>query len=162
MIDNPAAKNIEVVKVLEICRDIELVNAELYKFFAEIFSDDEEMANLWRKTAGEEENHALQFAMAINLRREQTVDTLFVDAGSAESALAYVRSINALVRESRPTMLEALRLAITLEINLSKFHMTAVGHFVEDGYKKLFAALMNADNNHLEALRVYYQRLLSP
>lgn len=161
MIDTSRKNNLEAVKVLEICRDIELANAHLYDYFTEIFSDYQEVSALWRKTAREEENHARQFMLAIKMWREQIVDTLFIDASTAENTLSYVRSINEVMRENRPTILEALNSAITLEVNLSKFHMTTVGHFVEESHKKLFSAMMKADKKHIEALREFHQRLLT-
>lgn len=150
----------EIVKVLEICRDIELTSAELYEYFAKIFSDHEEMAALWDKTAQEEENHAKQFILAISMRRDQIVDALFIDSSTAENTLSFVKAIYDVVRVNKPSMLEALSSAITLEVNLSKFHMTTAVHFVEKSQRQLFAAMMKADKNHIEALREFHQRLL--
>ncbi len=161
MIDTSGKNNLEVVKVLEICRDIELANAQLYDYFTEIFSDHQALSALWYKTAREEENHARQFVLAINMRREQIVDTLIIDNSTAENTLSFVRSITAVMRENRPTILDALNSAITLEVNLCKFHMTTVGHFVEESHKKLFSAMMKADKKHIEALREFHQRLLT-
>lgn len=162
MVDHSTQRNEEVATVLEICRDIELASAELYEYFAEIFSDHREMAALWNKTAREEKKHALQFFVAMKLRREQIVGNLFVDSSTAGNTLSFVQSIYTMVKESPPTMLEALNVAITLEVNLGKFHMTTVGHFIDDSHKKLFTTMMNSDKKHVEALREFHQRLLSP
>lgn len=161
MVDASGKKNLEAGRVLEICRDIESVNAQLYDYFAEIFSEDQEISELWRKTAREEENHARQFVLALKMRREQMVDTLYVDGSTAENTLSLVRAIYEEVRISRPTLIDALKSAITLEANLGKFHMTTVGHFVEESHKKLFSAMMKADKRHVEALKECYQRLLA-
>ena len=155
------AVNGETVKVLEICRDIELANAELYRYFAGIFRDHAEMAALWHKTAQEEENHAKQFVLAIAMRREQLVDALAIDSNTAENTLNFIKGIYDMVRVNKPSMLEALRSAITLEVNLGKFHMTTAVHFVEKSHRQLFAAMMKADKDHVEALREFYQRLLT-
>jgi len=160
MVANSAKIDGEIVRVLEVCRDIELSSAELYKYFAKIFCDHEEMAALWYKTAQEEENHAKQFILAITMRREQLVESLVIDSGTAESTLNFVRAIYDVVRVNKPSMLEALSSAITLEVNLSKFHMTTAVHFVEKTHRQLFAAMLKADKNHIEALREFHQRLL--
>jgi rubrerythrin len=148
----------DIIKVLEICRDIEAASAELYSYFAEIYSDHQEMAALWRKTAKEEEDHAKQFVLALKMRREPFVEALVVDGSKAENALKIVRSLNDKARKSQPGMLEALRAAIKLEKGLADFHMTTAVHFVQESQKQLFLALMKADNEHVEALEKFYQR----
>lgn len=159
MVADAVKPNTEIVKVLEICRDIELASAELYKYFAEIFCDHEEMAALWRKTAKEEENHAMQFVLALKMRRERLVDTLAIDGSKAENVLNIVNSFSAAMRKNKPSMLVALRTAIKLEKGLVAFHMSTVACFVEESYKQLFVALMKADRNHIEALEEFYQQL---
>lgn len=162
MVADGVNTNTEVVKVLEICRDIELASAELYRYFAEIFSDHEAMAALWRKTAIEEDNHAMQFIMAIKMRKETIVDTLTIDIRQAENALKIVTSLNDVVRKNKPSMLEALQVAIKMEKGLVGFHLATMGHFVQESHKKLFTAMMKADNEHVEALEKFYQRLSAP
>ncbi len=153
--------DMDTVKVLEICRDVELVSAELYNYFAEIFSDHAEMAELWRKTAREEEGHAMQFILALKMRREPLVAALAIDGSKAENALKIVKSLSAVMRKNKPSMLEALSAAIKLEKGLADFHMTSVASFVHENHRKLFSAMMLADREHLEALEKFYQRLAS-
>jgi rubrerythrin len=155
-----AGKNsADIVKVLELCRDVEAASAELYKYFAEIYSDHPELAALWRKTAKEEEDHAKQFVLALKMRREPFIDAIVIDGSKAENALKIVRSLNDMARKSPPGMLEALRAAIKLEKGLADFHMSTAVHFVQENQKQLFLALMRADNEHVEALEKFYQRL---
>jgi rubrerythrin len=157
--DNDAvAVNTKTIRVLEICRDVELANAELYKYFAEIFNSQQELAELWRKTAREEENHALQFVLAINLCGEEMIDSLAVDDSVAKNMLHIVKSLSDEARKNKTSMLDALRTAIKLEENLATFHMTTAVNFVAESHKKLFAAMMKADKNHLADLREFYMR----
>jgi len=159
MVADVVKTNAEVVKVLEICRDIELASGELYRYFAEIFSGHEAMAALWRKTATEEDNHAMQFVLAIKMRKETIIDTLSLDISRAENTLKVVKSLTDLVRKNKPSMHEALQAAIKMEKGLVGFHMATVAHFVHESHKKLFTAMMKADNEHIEALEKFYQRL---
>lgn len=159
MVHDMAKTNTEVVKVLEICRDIELASAELYRYFSEIFSDHEAMAALWHKTAMEEDSHAMQFIMAIKMRKEAMIDTLAIDVSRAENTLKIVKSLNTVVRKNKPSMLDALQAAIKMEKGLVGFHMATVAHFVHESHKKLFSAMMKADNEHIEALENFYQKL---
>lgn len=159
MVADSVKVNMESLGVLAICRDIEKANAELYKYFAEIFSSHEEMAELWEKTAGEEENHANQFVLAIKLRREQVVDSFAVDGSSAKKMLNIIEGVSAEVRREKPSILESLLIAIKLEEDLAAFHMMSVVNFVEDQQKKLFTAMMKVDKDHVERMRRFYQRL---
>lgn len=59
----------EEVRILDICRDIELLNEQLYRYFADLFQENEEIATLWRKTANEEANHAQLFELAIRIKK---------------------------------------------------------------------------------------------
>lgn len=153
--------NMEIVKVLEICRDVELANAALYHYFAEIFSSDKDVAALWHKTALEEENHAKQFVLGINMRKEQIVESLSIDGSKAADMLHFVKSLSAQVRSSPPDKVAALRIAINLEERLAGFHMTTVSSFTDNNLKSLFAALMKTDDRHVEKLHEMHQRLLT-
>jgi rubrerythrin len=160
--DNDAGKvDTEMIRVLEICRDIELSCAKLYRYFAEIFSSHQEMAELWRKTVKEEENHARQFVLAIKLCNEQIIDTLSLDGSTAKNMLSVVKSMHDEARKNKPSMLDSLRTAIKLEEDLAAFHMTTVANFVGESHKKLFSAMMSADKGHVEELREFYQRQLA-
>lgn len=153
--------NMEIVKVLEICRDVELANAALYHYFAEIFSSDEELASLWHKTALEEENHAKQFVLGIKMRKEQIVESLSIDGSQAKDMLNFAKSLSAQVRTDPPDKVEALRIAINLEERLAGFHMTTVSGFADNNLKKLFAAMMKTDDHHVEKLHEMHKRLLT-
>lgn len=153
--------NMEIVKVLEICRDVELANAALYHYFAEIFSSDGELAALWRKTAEEEENHAKQFVLGIKMRKEQIVASLSVDGSKAKDMLSFVKALSAQVRRNPPDKVEALRIALNVEERLVGFHMATVSGFTDNNLKKLFAAMMKTDDHHVEKLHEMHQRLLT-
>lgn len=159
-VDSPKT-NMEIVKVLEICRDVELANAALYHYFAEIFSSDNEVAALWNKTAREEENHAKQFVLGIKMRKEQIVEALSIDGSKAKDLLNFVKSLSAQMRTSPPDKVEALRIAINLEERLVGFHMTTVSGFADNNLKKLFTAMMKTDDHHVEKLHEMHRRLLA-
>lgn len=158
---NSSKVSLDLVKVLEICRDVELANAALYHYFAEIFSSDAEVAALWSKTAGEEENHAKQFVLGIKMRKDQIVDSLSIDGTKAKDMLDFVKSLSAEVRNSPPDKVEALRIAINLEERLAGFHMTTVSGFTDNNLKQLFAAMMKTDDHHVEKLHEMQRRLLT-
>lgn len=146
--------------VLDICERIELVAAEFYHYYADLFGDDADIVELWSKTAADEENHARQFELARKLRRG-LVEGLKVDRVMADKALELISSVLKNVREHPPTLVDALHLAIRLEEHLSRFHMDCVAVYCDESSRKMFQAMMAADNGHIQRLKTVYDRLLS-
>lgn len=148
------------VTVLQLCRDIEMYCAQIYHEYESRYADDEELRSLWHKTAIEEENHMRTFVMVINMRREHMVIDTHVDPVKAEQILGMLKGIYNKIQEHPPTPIDALRSAIKLEENLSKFHLEAVADFQDEGLKKMFHAMMMADDKHIQAVeRLYHERL---
>jgi len=154
-IDNKADNE----RILEICIEIEQCSADLYRYFARIFADFPGMAKLWEKTAQEEDNHANQFILAIKLRKLKVIDDVTADIINAGSFLTLVKSISEGVKIIKPGRIDALATALDLEEKLAAFHADGVAHFVDEKYKKLFTAMMQADRNHIETLQKAYQKL---
>jgi len=159
MTENPAGTKVEVLRILEICREIELQCAGIYHYYAEIFSDSRNMAELWEKTAQEEENHAYQFGLAINLRRQGLVQSVSIDQNMAETILNKLISLYEEVRRNRPGIADALRLAIEVEEKLSEYHLSTMALFQEESHRKLFEAMMKNDHDHVDALKKAYQEV---
>lgn len=150
----------DLVRVMEICRDIELWCAELYKFYADHFKDNPAIADLWQKTADEEENHANQFTLAIKLGKQGAVEGVMMDPYKAENALHVIKSIYDGVRHTKPGLEDALRSAIKLEHKLSEFHSVAVTCFTDESFKKMFMAMMKADDYHIGKLQAAYEKII--
>lgn len=155
-----ANANMELVRIMEVCRDIELWCAELYKFYADHFKDNPEISELWKKTADEEDNHANQFTLAIKLRRQGAIDSVMMDPFRAENTLNVIKSIYDGVRHTKPSLEDALRSAIKLEHKLAEFHSVAITCFVDDSFKKMFTAMMKADDYHIGKLQAAYEKII--
>jgi len=152
--------SLEVVTLMQICRDIETYCAEIYHVYAERFGDDEELRELWSKTFAEEENHARQFVLAISMRREGAVVSLNLDKVRALQVLEMVKSIYSSTLAHLPSKLDALRAAINLEKKLAEFHLAVIAEFQDESLKQLFQAMMLADNQHLQAIENLYRKRL--
>jgi len=144
--------------LLEKCRDIELLCKDLYGYFAELYSDNEAVAHMWRKTAMEEQNHAEQFTLALKLRKDLPC-TVLTDAARVESILSSLRIVVAKVKVEPPSLVDALNSAIKLEKYLSEFHLDCVAKFENESYGKMFNAMMSSDNEHIESLQDEYNKL---
>jgi len=47
MTEENVKMNVDIQKILEICREIEVYTTKLYQYFADIYSDTTEIAALW-------------------------------------------------------------------------------------------------------------------
>lgn len=150
---------VDIVAVLDTCCRIEESNAELYRIYAEQFSESPDISSLWMKTALEEDNHASQFKLVAKLR-EGCIDTVVVDRWNADSTLKKVLSIIESVRKTPPSILDALRSAIKLEEHLSSFHVECAICFEDESFKKLFHSMMANDNHHVKKLKDAYDHHL--
>lgn len=160
MSTKPESSSMEVVALLKICRDIETFCAEIYHVYAERFAADEELRELWQKTFEEEHNHASQFVMAINLRHDGVVVAMNIDRAKATQVLDMVKGIYNGILVNLPSKLDALRSAIKLEQKLSEFHLDAIAGFQDERMKKMFSAMMMADNQHVQRIEAMYQKHL--
>lgn len=139
-------------QVLINCREVELGCARLYESFAHVFRAEPALSDLWAKTAREELQHADQIALVIRTAHE-TVLSVTVGAHEAEIKIAKLRSM---VREAStrpPSVVDALRQAIALEVELGAFHADSAVVFADASTHKLMRALQAADQGHIGALK---------
>lgn len=145
-------------RLLEKCREIELLSKELYDYFAELYAGDNEAARLWKKTAEEEQNHAEQFTMALRLYRELPC-LVTVDSQRVDSIISQLKTVIKKVKRDPPGLQDALCSAIKLENYLTEFHLGCVALFVDKSLNNLFSAMMASDDEHVESLQAAYDRL---
>lgn len=141
--------------VLELCRRIEMAMAQLYDRLAELHSRRDEVRELWTKTAREEDNHAAQFELLLKRPSQPGVRA---DSAKAEKALRAVETILASYTERAPSVEEALEEAVTLENSLAQYHAEYAVEFGDEEQRRLFRAMMAADNDHVGALRAALER----
>lgn len=145
--------------VLEVCETVELNCAALYHYFADLFKEDRDSFRLWLKTAMEEENHAMLFALLGKLRRSNVIESIPIELVEAEVTLLYVRSLIENVRKNPPSVEEALRIAIDLETKLGSFMTENVVKFADQSHEKSFLAITTSGRKHLEELQEAYNRI---
>src|ERR1039457_1403613 len=95
------------IRILDICRDIEHLNADIYFFFGEHFKDSKPVRELWVKTALEEQDHANQFSLAAKVKRG-LVESVNMDLFTATSTLKFVYMYFQGVEITPPTLEDAL------------------------------------------------------
>jgi rubrerythrin len=137
-----------------VCARIEGVCAELYHYYSELHHDDEDMHQLWKKTALEEENHQKQFELAQRLLHD--VDfTLESSLERAEQILHKLNNLQVHVRQTPPDVITALTRSIDIEERLSDLHIENSIGFADQSVKSLFKALGEFDQDHIKSLRHY-------
>ena len=145
-------------KILEKCREIELLCKELYDYFTKLFADNEDAVQLWRKTASEEQNHADQFSFALKLKKDIHC-LVTVDPKRVESIVSQLQIVIEKVKATPPTFQDALSSAIKLETYLAEFHLVCVVNFEDQSYKSMFNAMMASDQEHIASLQAALDRI---
>lgn len=149
-----------VSEVLWVCEKAEFACAELYHYFAALFKNDREIFHLWLQTAMEEENRARLFALMAKLRHDNVIASVELELVEAEETLEQVRFLVQQVKESPPTLREALEMGMELETKLDRLMRENVVKFADESYEKSFLAITNS--NRLESLQDACQRLAGP
>jgi len=148
----------EALRVIELCRAIELAMAGLYETLAELHARDGRAARLWRKTAREEHNHAAQLSLLL----EAMSECIEVPTGDAAALAALALAIETTIEEIRlhpPTVREALGFAIDFEEWMDRAHAHQAVTFSEPRCHQMFLAMMAADRGHVASLRMALRRL---
>ena len=149
---------------LEVCMGIEMLCADLYHFYSEIYEDVPEASRLWKKTALEEENHQRQFELALRLLNEAEFE---VSKDSLEHAYAIQFKLLKLmnnIKSTKPELLTAISNAVEMEGKLADLHVHTSLNFKEESMQQLFKSLSEADRDrdHVAALQLYRTILYLP
>jgi rubrerythrin len=150
-----------VLQFLEICSKIEGLSAELYNYYSELFLEDKESSQLWKKTALEEENHQKLFELAIKLRNECELE-IVADYNKACRVYDKLSKLLSHVQESPPDIFLAITKAIEMEVALADLHIDSATNFKDVQIKNMFIALQGHDQEHIGALRRHQAVLFLP
>ena len=143
--------NLDKKEILKACRQVEMLMANIYFALAKAHQADLELSKLWQKTAREEENHARQFDSALRLI-EAVAEDVKVTRDQTEKALEQASSLLKQIQGESISPIASLGMAIDMERSFAEFHMHLAVTFQRESDKKMFMAMMSADNNHIQAL----------
>lgn len=153
MVESHVAQN-KCSLLFDLCRDIEGLAAELYNFYGDHFRDNIEISRMWKKTAMEEENHHLQFALAQRMAGD-IVCSANVDIAMVVDTRDKLSKLVSAVRKNPPDLVTALSRAIELEERLADLHASTVVSFTDAETQNMFKAMIGFDQEHVETLRRY-------
>lgn len=140
--------------IFEECSKIEARFAELYNYYSELFSDNVDAAELWKKVAAEEEDHLRQFEFANRIYRWADF-TPNVQFARVRNVSEKMDALLGYVRLNPPQLETALRKSIEIEEALADLHMTSAVMFADENTQNLFKAMAKSEQGHIESLRRY-------
>ncbi|WP_324079398.1 hypothetical protein [Geomonas sp.] len=146
--------------MLDQCALIETKCAEVYKHFAKITADTPELEALWKKTALEEEHHALQFNMLARVK--EGITAIRADLDKVKFVLQQLDDLFARIGKAKLTAVETLEVGIRLETYLSQYHCNSIIVCEDPDMAKLLDAMMKIDVEHSEMLKRVLQRMTHP
>jgi len=144
--------NFTIPMYFEVCARIEGLCAELYHYYSTVYQENEEVSQLWKKTAQEEENHQKQFELAYRLRDEVDFE-LESNLESAKKICQKLKNLLDHVHRNPPDIVTALTKAIEMEERLASLHMENSVRFKDKMVQKLFQALQDYDQDHIKSLQ---------
>src|SRR5450631_1593068 len=142
----------KIILFFDVCAKIEGLCAALYHYYSDIYKDNDDVSQLWKKTALEEENHQKQFELAYRLRDEVEFD-LNADIDRIYRIHQKLNTLLEHVRQSPPDIVTALTKAIEMEENIADLHLESSVRFHDESIRKMFKALQEFDQDHVKALR---------
>jgi len=141
----------EIKNILGKCYSIEKTTEKIYSWL-EGHHKNTPLEKIWQKTASEEDNHALQFKLAIN-NIDNIMDNMLISSSTVEKSLNEVEMIFEEIVKEKPGMEEALKIAINMEEKYAALHMQHISIFKDASLKNLFKAMMAADQEHVKTLK---------
>jgi len=140
--------------LFDLCKDIEGLVAQLYHFYSDYFKDNVEISRMWKKTAMEEENHHLQFALAQRIAGD-IICSANVDLDMIADTKDKLSKLVSAVIKNPPDLVTALSRAVEMEEKLADLHASTVVNFADAETQNMFKAMIGFDQEHVETLRRY-------
>jgi len=142
-------------KYLACCEEIEQRLSDVYRYWQQVYHDDQEFSVLWGTLADDELNHVSQIKLARRLQGDGLFKESTVDSKSIEKLLATARKLLVDVQKITLSKEKALRTAIKMEEAFNQAHMANVGAFVNPSIQAMFTSLAREDAKHIATLQAF-------
>ncbi|NVN92550.1 MAG: hypothetical protein HXX11_18410 [Desulfuromonadales bacterium] len=147
---------------LEVCKNIQLLSAEVYHRFGDAYGEIPSAALLWKKAALEEENHSRQFELLLRLKNEVAFELIPTDPQRAWHVQRIIIKLLDILKHITPELMSALTLTIEMEELLANLHVQKAVRFMDESVERLFKACGRADQEYVGAFeRFRVTQLLS-
>jgi len=158
--DSSNTLSVEQMFILDQCALIEKKCGDLYRLFARKCSGHPELEKLWKKTALEEDHHALQFEMLSRLKGEG-LSKVKADPSRIRTVLQELEALMDRVEHSKISPIDTLKVGIRLETSLARYHSDEVAICSDPETAHLLQAMMNNDVDHVAALEKALGKLVA-
>jgi rubrerythrin len=151
-----------MLKFLNTCAEIEETVGAIYRLLADALPEGHELRRIWLEMADDEVDHARQIRFAARLPAREVFQGVNIPLARIEELLQTARAWQRKLTGVRPSISEALALALQLETDFSLVHVELAVEFQEESMRRLFQALANDDGRHAGQLRQYLAKLPMP
>ena len=145
-------------KFLKTCAEIEKTVAEIYRCFADRVSCDEELKDIWRSMAQEEDQHALEIGFASRLPQEGMFKLQKQDQGTVDRLLETARQILWTAKTTDLSPDAAVNYTLQLEQEFLEVHIVSAVEFEQDSMRKMFQSIVQSEEVHCQAIKDYRAR----
>jgi len=126
---------------LDACYAVESAFAGMYKLFAQHFIDDRNLSRLWSEIAMEKENHACHVLLATEM--VAGLNLLQLESWQkVTTTLAMIKRFVSSVRESPPSLQDAILMALKCEYLTENLYTQSVVLVKEEPENKMFTAMI--------------------
>ena len=142
----------EKLDTLSACLLIEESCAKIYRYFASVFSDNQEVAGIWSELAAEEDRHAETFRQVIDAHGRESRGS-GDDNFLARAILDKLDSFMAGMKLNPPKPDEAFLSAAILEHSIEKYHVEVSKSLVHPELSELLSTMADYDRCHREIMQ---------
>ena len=145
----------DVLKVLNKLKELEINASELYDWFTNMFESDPQAMALFEKLNKDEISHSeiIQFQIQLVSKNRKQFKDIFIDMGEIDLAIAKIQS--AMKAEDPPSLQQAVEFSLELEADIAEtFYRTAI---LDSNFQvgKMINAIVKSENDHVDRLRKF-------
>jgi hypothetical protein len=144
--------------VLEICQHIHKLAEEFYQYLAGIHQAHPEISRMWGLLAIDKCNHSDTFKMATRLKG-QGISAINVSSEAAANILTKMKAIPKNERQHTPSVVDALRFAVTMEENLNSIYFMNVVKFFSAQDTALMVSSLKSNSSILHMMTEEFMNL---
>ena len=147
-------------EILDLAGRIERKMADIYRFFAECFSHDENYSSLWKGMAEEEDAHAgfLDAKFRMVMLSPQSFGLSIMDKEDIEETYDRLVEMEKTIRKGPLRIQDAVRMALQMELELVEKSYNKLVDTGDPVIRRIFDELTRGDH-HLEKLAATAARL---
>lgn len=148
----------EHLTVLEHCQQIFRHAEGFYLYLSDIHRDDREIARIWGLLAIDKCNHSDAFKMALRLKGEG-ISGITVSAEKSTYILGKMKAIPTGNRTNLPSVVDALRFALSMEDRLNSVHFRHAVRFSSEQDRDLMTLSLKSSEDIIQIMTEEYINL---